>query len=50
MPQIATDEAVPIEVPNDDNEWKKVIDETRTIDRNFAIKSIKEGQDSKENP
>ena len=44
IPHIATEAADPIEVPNDDNEWMKVIDETRMIDRSFAIASIKEEQ------
>ena len=44
IPHIATEAVDPFEVPNDDNEWMKVIDETRMIDRNFAIASIKEEQ------
>ena len=44
IPHIATEAADPFEVPNDDNEWMTVIDETRMIDRNFAIASIKEEQ------
>ena len=44
IPHTATEAGDPFEVPNDDNEWMTVIDETRTIDRNFAIASIKEEQ------